>query len=152
MPVDPDTRAALSDLVDRYGSAVDDRDDAAFAALFAADAEVRIFQPGEDEPAVVVRGEAIASVPRPLRAYAATQHHMGGRVFDVDGAECTGRTSCTARHLVAAGGRDPSCLVMVITYRDRFVREDGGPWCIGRRDVHIAWWERCAARRERLRM
>jgi SnoaL-like protein len=146
-------RLALRALVDEYASAVDARDADRFAGVFTPGGVLAIIEPGDAEPSLTYTGHAeLRTVMNLLRGFATTFHLMANHTCRIDGDGATGETYCLAHHLTeddggAAGGwRDT---LMVIRYRDRYVRSAGG-WRIERRDVLRQWTEYHAAERARL--
>ena len=132
----------LSDLTGRYALAVDDRDPAALAALFTADAE--FVQPPavtRGDEAVVTRGaDAIVAVVMGGTAHLhATHHAVHQQVVDVHGDTAVGSVYCTAHHLYRGrdGLRDN---VLAIRYRDDYRRVDG-QWRIARRELVVDFAE-----------
>ncbi len=138
-------RLALSQLVDRYGALVDERDYAGLAELFAEDAVLHQPQPPKLlRPEDVVRGrEAITENFRRLDQVRATQHAIVGQVFAPDPAHpgdpdrIAGRIAAIAHHLIdtADGVVDD---VWHLTYRDRYLRTDGR-WVFAERIVDLGW-------------
>lgn len=132
--IDADVRAALSDLVGRYASAVDRREFERLRAVFTADA---VLDTGRGMRAGI--DEIVATMER-LRRYEATFHLLGQQSLEpASGGAIDGETYCDAHHLLAddAGRTDT---VMKIRYADRFVDTDSG-WRIIRRVLHIDWTE-----------
>jgi uncharacterized protein (TIGR02246 family) len=149
MTADPDELLALRALVDSYAQAVDARDADRFAGLFAADGELIVFEPEEDEPSISWRGpEELREVMKLLTSYSTTFHLMANHTCEVDGDSATGEVYCLAHHLTEEGSEGDNTL-MVIRYRDRYTKVDGA-WRFERRDVMRQWTEHHAAERARL--
>jgi hypothetical protein len=144
---DISARLELRALVDAYALAIDRRDPGAFADVFEADGELRIFEPDAQYAFQVSAGrEQIAAVVGMLDVYVDTQHLMANHVVMLDGDAAQGVVYCLARHILPEGPED---LLMVIEYRDRYVRNDG-EWRIAIRDCHVKWTERSAASKQPL--
>ena len=79
-------RLALRALVDSYAQAVDGRDADRFAGLFAADGELVVFEPEEDEPSISWRGpDELREVMKLLSSYSTTFHLMANHTCELDG-------------------------------------------------------------------
>lgn len=149
MTGDADERLALRALVDSYAQTVDAREADRFAGLFAADGELVVFEPEEDEPSISWRGpDELREVMRLLSSYSTTFHLMANHTCEVDGDSATGEVYCLAHHLTEEGSEADNTL-MVIRYRDRYTKVDGA-WRFKRRDVLRQWTEHHAAERARL--
>jgi len=143
-------RLALRALAEDYAVAVDDRDLARFTGVFAPDGVLAIFEPGDAEPARVYRGqEELRTVFDLVTTFSATFHLVGNHTCRTDGDRAEGITYCLAHHLTEPSGGEPEDTMMVLRYRDRYVRADDG-WRFERRDVLRQWTERHAAERARL--
>lgn len=132
-----DDRVALRELAERYALAVDRRDGAALASLFAEDGELHIPRPPESlDPVIVTKGrEAIESGIKVMGRFDATMHAVVGQVVDVDRDRATGVVSCLAHHV-----RRGTDLVWFLRYHDDYVRTSDG-WRFVRRSLHVAWLE-----------
>ena len=130
----------LHQLVYRYAAAVDACDAAGFVDAFDDAGRLRSYHPGAREPfADLVGHEQLAAVPNSMRGmFRATAHLMTNHLVDVDGDMATGSVMCTARHLHAT---EPSALVVVIRYVDRYLRGTNG-WTIADRQIRFLWSER----------
>ncbi|BBU22850.1 nuclear transport factor 2 family protein [Mycobacterium xenopi] len=139
MTVRPADRAALSDLVHRYASGIDDRQFDAVAMLFTQDAELTVPDPPTTlEP--VVRHAGRAAVGAALTAVATTvrtEHAIVGEVYDrgprTDAAR--GRITCVAHHWDHRGDQLVD-VVWHVRYDDDYQRTDAG-WRICRRVLTI---------------
>lgn len=141
--------AALRRVVDEYAIAVDRRDAVGFADLFTEDAVLAIYEFGDDGPALTYDGrDRLLEVVELVGAFAATMHVMANHVVDVDGDEASGLVYSLCHHLSEQDGKAENTL-MLLQYRDRYVRRDGR-WRIARRDVLRQWTEQHAADRTRL--
>jgi uncharacterized protein (TIGR02246 family) len=132
-------RRELHELVERYAQAVDRRDSAAVAELFAEDGVLATWMNSDDAAATSERvgREAIAAALESLKRYVATHHTISSHTSVVDGLHATGETLCTAHHLEdTADGRQDR--VLYIRYVDNFIRTSG-PWLFSRREVHVQW-------------
>jgi hypothetical protein len=123
----------VRDLAHRYAAAVDDRDFAAVAELFAADGVLVTARPPQsldpvDEhvgPAgVLVAMRALADVPR-------TFHAVVGQVYD----GTRGRIACVAHHVLERDGVITDH-VWHLRYLDDYVETPDG-WRFARREVHV---------------
>jgi hypothetical protein len=127
---------ALRALVDGYAVAVDRRDRAAFVALFAPDAVLRVRRPDGS-----VRGERrgadeLGAVTEAIARYDETLHLVSSHRVDLDGDAASGVAYCEAHHRTGA-----EVLVMAIAYEDRYVRAAGG-WRFAERTVGVRWTDR----------
>jgi uncharacterized protein (TIGR02246 family) len=144
-----DERLALRALVDSYAQAVDGRDADRFAGLFAADGELVVFEPEEDEPSISWRGpDELREVMKLLSSYSTTFHLMANHTCELDGDSASGEVYCLAHHLTEEGA-DGDNTLMVIRYRDRYTKVDRA-WRFARRDVLRQWTEHHSAERARL--
>lgn len=141
--------ASLRRVVDEYALAVDGRDAAAFADLFTDDGVLAVYEAGEDDPSIEYVGrERLLEVVQLIAAFDATMHVMANHVVDVEGDEAFGRVYALCHHLQEQDGKGEDTL-MLLHYRDRYVRIDGR-WRIARRDVLRQWTDPLAAERARL--
>lgn len=131
-----------SDLAGRYAVAVDDRNRAALASLFTADAE--FVQPPAvtrgTENVITVGAEEIVAVVLGGTAHLHSTHHaVHQQVLDVDGDNAAGWVYCLAHHLYRGrdGMRDNA---IAIRYRDDYRRVDG-VWKISRRELVVEYIE-----------
>ena len=109
-------RQELADLIARYGPAVDDRDAAAIADLFAEDS---VF----DTVAGVMRGRdaVVAYYLSRLAQFGASFHYPHTQTVEFDGRD-RARGLVTA-HAEMASGRE--AFWVALRYHDEYVREDG---------------------------
>ena len=126
-------------LVDRYCSAVGDRDAERLGALFVPGGRLVVYVPGRADPVgELAAPEGFARLVAALReAYERTFHFVGNHYADVDAAAASGETYCVAFHLrqTEAGREEETALVR---YRDRFARTEKG-WRFERRDAYRQW-------------
>lgn len=144
-------RAALSDLVHRYASGIDDRQFDEVVRLFTQQAELTVPDPPSTlEPVVrhaghAAIGTAIAAVAATLR----TEHAIVGEVYDAgprpDAAR--GRITCVAHHWDRRGGELVD-VVWHVRYDDEYQHTDAG-WRIGRRVLTLNAIEARPVRRVR---
>ncbi|WP_413768208.1 nuclear transport factor 2 family protein [Rhodococcus pyridinivorans] len=127
-----------TDLPGRYAVAVDNRDSAALAVLFTADAE--FVQPPamtrSPNKVVTVGSDAIIALVLDSTAHLhATHHAVHQQVIDVNGDLATGWVYCLAHHLYRGrdGMRDNA---YAIRYRDDY-RRVNGRWQIARRELIV---------------
>lgn len=126
-------RQHIVEVIDRYASALDDKDYARFRTCFAADAAVRY---GD----AVLRGpDAVADYcAASLAPWTATQHLLGNYEIALDGDRATARTAMHASHVSA-----DEIWVVGGAYVDRLERR-GGDWKIVERELLPKWSERRA--------
>ncbi|MCU1388832.1 MAG: nuclear transport factor 2 family protein [Ilumatobacteraceae bacterium] len=130
-----DDRDAITDVLARYGRALDDRDFGAVGRCFTADARATFsgveIAPGRD---------AIVAHLRGLSALAASTHLFGLPVIELAGDGMSARVETAAvAHLVTTA---PGSTVRTrgLRYRDVFVRTGaGGPWQIHQRIHRVDW-------------
>jgi hypothetical protein len=144
-------RAALSDLVHRYASGIDERRFDDVVTLFTPDAELTVPDPPSRlEP--VVRHAGRATIEAAIGAVAATlrtEHAIVGEVYDPgpgpDAAR--GRITCIAHHWDRRGDELVD-VVWHLRYDDDYQRTDAG-WRIGRRMLTLNAIETRPVRRVR---
>lgn len=132
-------RTALSDLVHRYASGIDDRRFDDVLKLFTQEAELTVPDPPATlEP--VVRHAGQAAVGAAIAAVAATvrtEHAIAGEVYDAgpgpDAAR--GRITCIAHHWDRRGDELVD-VVWHLRYDDEYQHTDAG-WRIRRRVLTI---------------
>jgi uncharacterized protein (TIGR02246 family) len=133
-------RLALRHLVDAYALAVDRRDVAAVAALFADQGRLvsRLQYPAGDGALVRQGRDQIATaIAAGLERYVLTTHVVGGQVVRLDGPRATGDTVCLAHHVYdKADSR--RLLVMAVRYSDTYARGPDG-WCFTERQLDLDW-------------
>lgn len=151
MNVSAADRAALSDLVHRYASGIDDRRFDDVVKLFTQDAELTVPDPPATlEPVMrhtghAAVGAAIAAVAPTLR----TEHAIVGEVYDPGprpDAAC-GRITCIAHHW-ARRGDELVDVVWHVRYDDEYQHTDAG-WRISRRVLTLNAIETRPVRRVR---
>lgn len=140
MTLTADDRAALTDLVHRYGARVDDREFDSVADLFTADAELilpdppTILEPVRRHHGHAAIGEAVATVAATIR----TQHAIVGEVYDAGRVPGTasGRIACIAHHWF---GRDDQFrdVTWHLRYDDEYQRTAEADWRIRSRALTI---------------
>ncbi|MGW0802425.1 nuclear transport factor 2 family protein [Nonomuraea sp. NPDC002799] len=123
------TRAELSDLVARYGFALDARDWNGAARLFAQEGSLR-FTGGS----VTGRAELARFYAERVGAYEFTFHYPHAQVFEGDGDRATGMVSAHAEH-----GQDGVCLIAGVRYDDEYVRQDDA-WLISSRTINSLYF------------
>jgi hypothetical protein len=135
-----DDQLALRELVELYAAAVDERDEPSFVALWAPDARLSVFRPGDVEPSGVYEGaDAMAGVIKNIARYDATVHIVANHRVRFGEPGATGETHCIAHHL-----RNGTDLTMFIRYVDAYTRRPGGGWRFASREVRILWTETVA--------
>ena len=139
-------RAALRDLVEAYGRAIDRRDASLLVSLFTEDGALVFYEDGA--PARERRGhDALAGIIDYVSRYSVTTHFIGNHTAWVDGDRATGETYCLAHHVSERDG-EQRLVVMSIRYQDGYVRT-GGAWKFERRDFLLDWQEDRPLRGER---
>ena len=123
----------MRDLAHRYAAAVDDRDFAAVAALFAPDGALVTARPPKrlDPVDAHVGQEGVLQAMRLLDGVPRTFHALVGEVYDGS----TGRIACVAHHLVETDGVVVDH-VWHLRYLDQYVDTADG-WRFARREVHV---------------
>lgn len=121
----------LRALVDAYAVAADDRDGAAFGALFTDDACLIVGDHRYDGRT------SISSVPGRLSKYRRTLHLVSTHRVHVDGDRATGTAYCEAHHV-----DDDADRVLYIRYDDEYARGADAGWRFAVRAVHVLWEER----------
>jgi hypothetical protein len=120
-----------------YAAAADGRDPAAFVALFADGASLRVSAPGAPDQTVrtYTGADELAQVPVRLGRYFRTSHLVGPADLRVDGSGATGEVHCVAHH-VEQGPTGWTDKVMTIRYADVYRRTEAG-WRIAERTVQV---------------
>jgi hypothetical protein len=134
---------AIRRLVDRYATALDQRDRAAFESLWTPDALLEVFQNGPARPATgkLRAGKDLHVVFERLGAYALTLHHVTTHQVVIGEDYAAGTTYCEAHHLDRLPDDEPSSdLVMHIRYADEFAADEG-VWRIRLRRVEVLFTE-----------
>ena len=144
---DPREVLALRRLVDEYSRAVDTRDGARFAAVFAPDGVLAVYEPGADEPSLTYTGtQELSTVVALVANWSTTLHLMANHVVDIDGEKAEGLVYGLTFHFKDGPGAKGEDTLMVMHYRDRYVHADER-WWITRRDVLRQWTEYSAGER-----
>lgn len=126
--------SALRRLVMRYAQACDQRDGAAFAALYTPDAVL------EGAGFRFAGSEEIGAVPKQLGVFKKTYHTLLNYLVEVNGDRAVGEAYSMAHHLTPLPEGKYNDLVMYITYHDRYVRGGGG-WQFEHRRVVMEFTE-----------
>jgi hypothetical protein len=119
----------ITQLLYRYGRAIDARDLTMFDTIFAPDAVVDYAVPGGTAlplPAMT------AWLRESLAIFRATQHAMSSPVIELDGDRARASTYVTAVHVQVAVGGEESRAVLYGVYTDELARGPDG-WRITRR-------------------
>ena len=137
-------RLLLRELVDRYASAVDDRDAAAMAGLFVPDGRLLVHEADTGGLSYEYRGHD--ELPKVIadmeRFHLRTFHLVANFVCTLDGDRATGAPYCVAHHLRDDGkGHGLQVIVMPVRYRDSYVRTADG-WRFEERVCTVQWRER----------
>jgi ketosteroid isomerase-like protein len=134
-------RLALQDLALDYAVALDERDAAAFGALFTEDAQLVVYEPGVADPLLSFDGrDAIASLLERFDQWGATMHMMTNHRVKLDGDAGTGLVYGLAHHTIERDGR-PHTLVMTLHYIDDYRRDGDAGWRFARRKIVRLWNE-----------
>jgi SnoaL-like domain len=137
-------RVELTDLVGAYARAVDTRDYAGLAGLFAPGSRVGKFEtaPGAAATAGYWRagGEPFAASVRANHArFAVTTHLLGQHTLSDLSGRAAGELYCLAHHVYAENGRWLN-RVMAIRYLDEYIRRPAG-WRFAERRLLVDWVE-----------
>ncbi len=141
-PVSPVGFLALNALAQTYARAADERDVEAFIAIFAPDAELRIYPPEDPTHPRIRRGAvALAAIPDALAKYEKTFHLLGQATYawSDDEQTATGEVYCEAHHLTAYPDGTRADRVMFIRYIDAYRHDSPIGWKITTREVRIDW-------------
>lgn len=127
-----------AELAAAYAQAVDRRDAAALAALFAPGARVHLPAglTGRDAPAKSI---AVDEVLAPLSRWIRTRHVVMQQRIEIaaDGTTATGECYGEAHHVAARDG-DARDLVLHLRYLDEYVCTDGD-WRFAARRLVVDW-------------
>jgi hypothetical protein len=125
----------LKDLACRYAKAVDGRDATGLCALFVEDGLL-------DGSGYYAKGhEAFAKIPPMLsKRYEATFHAVLNHTLTLHGDEAEGEVYALSHHLRREKDDSLVDYVMVMRYRDRYVRQDGA-WRFAHRHILLDWTE-----------
>jgi len=139
MSADPQAmrdQTQLRKLVETYARAVDRRDAALFASLFADDAVL------ESHVSTWQGKEQLTAIPVRMRTlYQTTLHTVMNQEVAVSGDAAEGETCSIAYHLYPPKDGKQERLDMTIRYKDRYVRQNG-EWLFARRKLVIQWTQR----------
>ncbi|MBI2705210.1 MAG: nuclear transport factor 2 family protein [Actinobacteria bacterium] len=135
-----DAHVELQRLVAAYGLAADDRDADWFVSLWLPGATLSVFDGEEGLTGTYEGADALRGVTEALGRYARTVHLVSTHRVEVaaDGTSATGKTYCTAHHLVRPVGEVSAWedRVMTIRYDDRYGRDGSGAWRFAARECH----------------
>ena len=129
-------RQAILDLVHAYSRAVDRRDFALLATLYAPD--------GSDDHAGLYSGPAAGYVEwlrGAMQAVDLTTHQVHQATIAVRGRRAEGEVYVTATNRMRAKGGGFEELVQGLRYLDRY-REDSGAWRFEHRSLVVDWARR----------
>lgn len=134
-------RLALRELVERYALAVDRRQPATVAALFAEDGVLVVPRPPRSLGPTVERSgrDAVQQAIAAMGPAMTTLHAVVGHVVDLDGDTATGVVSCLAHHVQGEPGSERD-LVWAMHYDDEYRRQDDG-WRFQQRLLTVEWIE-----------
>jgi uncharacterized protein (TIGR02246 family) len=126
-------REAIRSLFIDYGRTLDARDFTAFAQLFAKDAEfvggAGATATGRDAVGALLQRLITTNYPD---SRGNNFHLFFGETIEVNGNEAT---AVSKGAFVMASGTNRPEMLLLATYRDQFVREDGR-WKFKRREIH----------------
>ena len=125
-----DDRAALQDLMLRYGASVDDRDLVQYRACFADDVGVV----GFSEHEIIGADIWVENVESQLQAFEQTQHLLGLPLLNIEGDRAAARTDVQALHTFRE--RPGARLTLWATYKTEFQRISGD-WKIIRHELIV---------------
>ena len=129
-------RQELRSLVDRYARAADERNRRNFAGVFTPDGVLSTSQGGRFEGR-----SAIAALIDHLDAhYPRTMHFVGNHDVELDGDHAEALVYCLAHHMYSEDAESRRDTLMLIRYRDKYIRTEEG-WRIKSRDLDIHWEE-----------
>ena len=126
-------RQAITAILDRYATCLDNRDWSGLAEVFHPDATARYGVPFDGRPAIV---ESIRGF---LGGCGPSQHLLGNYEIRMDGDEAEAVTKARVIHVGAGERARLTPYEAIGTYKDRLVRTPDG-WRIIHRefDVHIS--------------
>jgi ABC-type arginine transport system ATPase subunit len=127
-------RAAISDVVNAYATAVDSRDWALFASLFAPSVfiDFRSFHPDLHRE---VSREELVEITRGIAAFDATQHLSTNHRHTIAGERATCVSYMHAGHFLKRDGADHACFLYGF-YTYELFREGAG-WLIDRYGLRV---------------
>jgi len=129
----------LRRLAEDYAFAADTRDADRFLSVFAADAELSVFESDSEAPASTFRGHAeLRAIPGVLARFVRTFHVIGNANYEIDMSGARGYVYCIAHHL-SVDGETSTDTVMYIRYDDEYARQSDDSWRIRRRAVRKQW-------------
>lgn len=133
------TAASPDGLAVAYAHAVDTRDAATLATLFAHGARVLV-PAGLTAPGAAATAVEPGELLAPLQRWTRTRHVVLQQRIDVDGDTARGECYGEAHHVAVSdgGARD---LVLHLRYHDRFART-GNAWVFTSRQLVVDWSER----------
>lgn len=126
----------LETLSRRYAAAVDHRDIAGLLSVFAADATMRVQQPGQ-KPGYLNGHREIERIIEIVSRFPRTAHVLGQGLFHVDGKVAEGEIYCTAHHFIDDAPDTARDLVMHIRYLDHYAIGQDLSWRIVHRSVLV---------------
>ncbi|BBZ20709.1 hypothetical protein MGAD_50440 [Mycolicibacterium gadium] len=126
----------LETLSRRYAAAIDHRDIAGLLSVFAADATMRVEQPGHKVGHLSGHRE-LEHIIKVVNRFSRTAHVLGQGLFQVDGDRAEGEIYCTAHHFSSSASGSGHDLVMHIRYIDRYAIGQDLSWRIVHRTVRV---------------
>lgn len=125
-------RAAIRDLLMRYGHAVDRRDFDRVAACFTPDASYHGALTGGDI------ASALASLRERMERFESTMHFMSTQVIELAGDAARCETYALVYHRTGSAEEGEQDLIVGVRYLDDLARH-GESWRIRRRVVKLEW-------------
>jgi uncharacterized protein (TIGR02246 family) len=127
---------AVARLVNAYAQAVDRRDAAGAAGLFAEDGILVVDStPGEVPPAVIEGRDAIARALEQLSRYNSTFHEITSHTVELGPRLATAQTGCVAHHITGPAGEERDRVWFVNYFDDLICGPDG--WRFARRELRV---------------
>ena len=125
-------RAAIRDLLMRYGQAVDRRDFDRVAACFTPDASYAGSLGAGDI------GGALAALRERMQRFEITMHFISTQVIELAGDQARCETYALVYHRTGSAEEGEQDLIVGVRYLDELVRH-ASAWRIRRRDAQVEW-------------
>lgn len=136
-------RAAISDLVATYASALDRRRYDQLQGLFVPGALVKVFENPRDERELVRTyaggAEFAAYIASAFHSYLVTTHFLGQQTITVESDSATAEVYCLGHHVYEKDGEWYN-RVVGLRYEDSYVRTPDG-WRFSGRSALLDWVE-----------
>lgn len=135
--VTAEAQQAVRRTVDDYAFAVDHRDDALYATLWAPGATLRIH---EDGRTILARTLAeTLGTPGRMRRFVSTMHAVVGHRATIHTHRAVAWTDCRAVHVAALRSGGHAAYEVGLRYDDVLVPAADGRWVFASRDLHLLW-------------